>query len=287
MSSVKSRPADFLITGCSSGIGRATALLLHSRGHRVFAGVRDIDDGRVLQRETSERVVPVQLDVTSATSISRAFLQVREFLGNDALNGLVNNAGVTATMPLEYVDLELMRRQFDVNVFGVAAMTSAFLPLLARPGGRIVNVSSGAGKIVTPLLGTYSASKYALEAMSDALRIELRGVGQHVAVIEPGFVETSMHHKNEQQLQSMLEKLPAAGRARYGSAIEKLRASNDRFSKSAAPARDVALAIARALVDPRPKTRYPVTREAHLLAWIGPFLGDRVRDAIFGRIVGL
>jgi NAD(P)-dependent dehydrogenase (short-subunit alcohol dehydrogenase family) len=276
-----------LVTGCSSGIGRATALLLHERGHHVFAGIRRIEDGVALRNETSERVVPVRLDVTSEASISEAHQQVCDALGDGRLDGLVNNAGMTSTMPMEFVDLDQMREQFDINVFGVAAMTKAFLPLLARPGGRVVNVSSGSGKIVTPLMGSYSASKFALEAMSDALRIELRREGLHVAVIEPGFIETSIHEKNERQLKGMLGDLPPEGRARYEPAIEKLRQTNDRFAKTAAPARDVALAIAHALSARRPKTRYPVTREAHLLAWLGPFLGDRMRDAIFGRIVGL
>lgn len=276
-----------LITGASSGIGRETALLLDSEGFRVFAGVRREVDVGALRRAGSERVHPLLLDVTDASAIEGAAAEVRERVGPGGLNGLVNNAGFTIAGPLEFVDLEALRRQFEVNVFGVAAVTRAFLPLLARPGGRVVNVSSGAGKIVTPLIGPYCASKFALEAMSDALRIEVRNQGLHVAVVEPGAIDTPIHEKNDAQLVEMVEALPEEGRARYGDALGKLERLNQQMAKQGIPARRVAVTIAKALQARRPKTRYPVAAEAHLLAWIGPFLGDRMRDRIFGRLVGL
>ncbi|MBW2422509.1 MAG: SDR family oxidoreductase [Deltaproteobacteria bacterium] len=276
-----------LITGTSSGIGWATALHLDGLGFEVFAGVRRDEDAERLASAASERLVTLHLDVTDAASIEAARACVAERLGTLGLGGVVNNAGYTSTSPMEFVDVDELRRQFEVNLFGVAAVTKAFLPHMTRPGGRIVNVSSGAGRIVTPLLGPYCASKYALVAISDAMRVELRGAGLGVSIIEPGFIETAMHEKNDARIAELLRTLPEAGRERYAPALERLKATNERLAKTAAPAEDVARAIARALSDARPRARYPVTREARLLYWIGPFLTDRIRDAIFGRIVGL
>lgn len=281
------RAGAVLITGTSSGIGRATALHLDARGFEVFAGVRREQDSNRLASEASDRLVALQLDVTDADSIEAAREQLVERLGDGSLLGIVNNAGYTSTAPMEFVDIDELRRQFEVNFFGVAAVTKAFLPHVTRPGGRIVNISSGVGRIVTPLIGPYCASKYALVAISDAMRIELRGAGLSVSIVEPGFIETPMHEKNDTLITELLDGLPEAGRARYAPALERMRATNEKLARGAAPAAEVARAVERALTDARPKTRYPVTREAKLLYWIGPFLTDRMRDAIFGRIVGL
>jgi NAD(P)-dependent dehydrogenase (short-subunit alcohol dehydrogenase family) len=281
------RNGTVLITGASSGIGWATALHLDRLGFEVFAGVRRQEDADRLSSAASDRLVTVQLEVTDAASIEAARAMVVERLGVRGLDGTVNNAGYTSTSPMEFVDLDELRRQFEVNFFGVAAVTRAFLPHMTRPGGRIVNISSGAGRIVTPLIGPYCASKYALVAISDAMRVELRGAGLGVSIVEPGFIETSMHGKNDALIAELLDTLPEAGRARYGPALERLKATNEKLSRTAAPADDVARAVERALTDARPRARYPVTREAKLLYWIGPFLTDRIRDAIFGRIVGL
>lgn len=281
------RTPTVLITGTSSGIGWATALHLDRLGFEVFASVRRPEDAERLAAAASDRLVTLQLDVTDTASVEAARASVEEKLGGRGLDGLVNNAAYTTTSPMEFVDIDALRRQFEVNVFGVAAVTKAFLSHVTRPGGRIVNVSSGAGRIVTPLIGPYCASKYALVALSDALRVELRGAGIGVSIIEPGFIETPMHEKNDAQIAELLEALPVAGTERYAPALQRLKATNEKLSKTAAPALDVARAIERALTDARPKARYPVTREARLLYWIGPFLTDRMRDAIFGRIVGL
>ncbi len=284
---MKSYAANVVITGTASGIGHATALLLAERGFRVFAAVRKQTDLETWRAAAAPGIEPILLDVTQADSIETATTQVAEALGTQPLDALVNNAGITVTSPLEFVDLDAMRWQFEVNVFGVAAVTRAFLPLLKRPGGRIVNVSSGAGKIAPPLIGPYTASKHALEAMSDVLRLELRGQGIAVSVIQPGFIESAMHDKNQAAAAELLDALPPDGKKKYAEAIERMRANDERQSARAAPAREVAAAIHRAITANRPRTRYPVTSEAKLLAWIGPFLSDRARDRIFGRITGL
>jgi NAD(P)-dependent dehydrogenase (short-subunit alcohol dehydrogenase family) len=284
---MKSSAGNVVITGTATGIGYATALLLAECGFRVFAAVRKQADLEAWHALAAPGIEPILLDVTQADSIEAATAQVAEALGTQALDALVNNAGITVTSPLEFVDLDAMRSQFEVNVFGVAAVTRAFLPLLKRPGGRVVNVSSGAGKIAPPLIGPYTASKHALEAMSDALRLELRGQGIAVAVLEPGFIESQMHEKNRRATRELLGALSAEANKKYGAAIERLRENDERQSATAAPASDVADAVHRAISARRPRTRYPVTREAKLLAWIGCFLSDRTRDRIFGRMVGL
>ena len=204
-----------------------------------------------------------------------------------SLDALVNNAGYTVTCPMEFIDLDAMREQFEVNVFGVAAVTSAFLPVMKRPGGRIVNVSSGAGKISPPLIGPYTASKYALEAMSDSLRLEIRSQGIRVSLIVPGFIKTDIHDKNEAATGALLEDLSEEALRKYGPAIERLRAGDKRQSAKGAPASDVAEAIGRAITDARPRNRYPVTSEAKLLGWIGAFMSDARRDNMFGKMYGL
>jgi NAD(P)-dependent dehydrogenase (short-subunit alcohol dehydrogenase family) len=278
---------NVVITGTASGIGRATALLLSERGFRVFAGVRKPADVEAWRETSTAGVEPIWLDVTDAGSIEGAFAFVADLLREEPLDALVNNAGITVTYPLEFVDLDAMRHQFEVNVVGVAAVNRAFLPLLRRPGGRVVNVSSGAGKIAPPLIGPYTASKHALEAMSDSLRLELRGQGIAVSVIEPGFIESNMHAKNEAATPALLEALPPEGRQKYGAAIDRMRTNDERQAAKAAPASEVAEAIHRAITAKKPRTRYPVTREAKLLAWIGFLLSDRMRDGIFGRMAGL
>jgi NAD(P)-dependent dehydrogenase (short-subunit alcohol dehydrogenase family) len=284
---MKASAGSVVVTGSASGIGRATVQLLAKRGFRVFAAVRKPSDVEAWRDAAPEGVEAIELEVTVAHSIERAVARVGESLGQNPLTALVNNAGITVTCPLEFVDLDAMRWQFEVNVFGVAAVTRAFLPLLRRPGGRIVNISSGAGKIAPPLIGPYTASKHALEAMSDALRLELRGQGIAVAVLEPGFIESQMHEKNRRATRELLGALSAEANKKYGAAIERLRENDERQSATAAPASDVAEAVHRAISARRPRTRYPVTREAKLLAWIGCFLSDRTRDRIFGRMVGL
>jgi NAD(P)-dependent dehydrogenase (short-subunit alcohol dehydrogenase family) len=174
-----------LVTGASSGIGEATASHLASLGFRVFAGVRKDEDAERLR----ERVTPVKLDVVDEESIATARREVEE-AAPDGLAGLVNNAGVSVSGPVEFIPLEELRRQLEVNVIGQVAVTQAFLPAIRRARGRIVNVSSVGGRVALPLMSPYNASKFALEAVSDSLRREVRQFGVHVAVVEPGAIRT-------------------------------------------------------------------------------------------------
>jgi NAD(P)-dependent dehydrogenase (short-subunit alcohol dehydrogenase family) len=162
-----------VITGASTGIGRACALSLDALGFRVFAGVRKSDDGESLRRVASDRLTPVFIDVTDKQSIAAAAGSVSREVGTAGLVGLVNNAGVAVPGPLEYLPLEELRRQLEINLVGQLAVIQAFLPLLRKARGRIVNISSLAGKLTTPFNGAYSAAKHGIEAFSDALRMEL------------------------------------------------------------------------------------------------------------------
>lgn len=199
-----------LITGSSTGIGQACALEFHRRGFQVFAGVRREQDGQRLWEQTSDRLVPVLIDVTDAESIANTAAMIREATGEKGLVGLVNNAGITVAFPLEFIPLEELRRQLEVNVVGHVAVTQAMLPMLRTARGRIVNVSSISGRIAAPYVGPYAASKHALEAISDSLRIELRNFGIHVALIEPGDVDTPIWQKSRAAADRLRDKMAAA-----------------------------------------------------------------------------
>lgn len=292
MSSSPSPPPAFgtpsvVVTGTSTGIGRAAALFLDREGFRVFAGVRRAEDAESLRREASARVTPLMLDVTDAAAIALAAKSVGEELGQAGLGGLVNNAGIGVGGPLEFADLDEVRRQFEVNVFGPLAVTQAFLPLLRAAKGRVVHVSSGAGVVSTPLLGPYSASKAALELMADAMRVELRGAGIRVCVVEPGFIETPMLDKGQARVTEEIAKLPPRGREIYETPLRKFGESMARLGRRASKPEAVAKAIHDALTAPRPRTRYRVGLDAKLLTGAVRALPDRVRDSLFGRLVGL
>jgi len=276
-----------VITGTSTGIGRATALRLDAEGHRVFAGVRCEDDGEALRRDASDRLTPIPLDVTDTGAIEVAVKSVEARVGEAGLAGVVNNAGIGVGGPIEFVEIDDWRRQFEVNVFGPAAVIQAFLPLLRRARGRIVNVSSAAGRVSHPVIGAYCASKFALEALSDSLRVEVRGSGISVSVVEPGFIETPMLDKAKAITAEAIEKLPPRGRELYENALRKYDATTEAFRKRAATPDAVAKAIQHALTAPRPKTRYTVGLDSKALNFLGWALPDRARDAIAGYLLGL
>ena len=181
-----------VITGASTGIGRACTLYLDELGWRVFAGVRKAVDGDALRDLASDRLVPLILDVADEAGVARAADEVAAVVGDDGLHGLVNNAGIAVGGPLEFVPLEDVRRQFEVNVFGLLRTTQAMLSMIRAARGRVVNVSSQGGKVAAPYFGPYCASKFAVEAMSDSLRRELKPWGLHVSVVEPGAIDTAI-----------------------------------------------------------------------------------------------
>jgi NAD(P)-dependent dehydrogenase (short-subunit alcohol dehydrogenase family) len=275
-----------VITGASTGIGAACALALDRAGFRVFAGVRRAPDGERLRGRASGRLSPVIVDVTDEASIDAAARTVGAAVGEAGLAGLVNNAGIAVAGPLEYLPLADLRHQLDVNVVGQIAVTQAFLPLLRRARGRIVNIGSISGRLATPFLGPYAASKFALEALSDALRGELRPWGLHVSLIEPGSIATPIWSKGEASGQARLLEAPAQAREKYGAAIEALLEASRRTAERGLPPDRVAAVVLHALTARVPKTRYLVGADARVQALVR-LLPDRLRDRLIARALGV
>lgn len=273
-----------LITGASSGMGEACALRLARAGYTVFAGVRKgADAQRLKQEEPSSRLVPVILDVTEEQAIKTACQQIGEAVGAAGLVGLVNNAGVGVTAPIELVPLDELRRQFEINVIGQVAVTQACLPLLRQARGRIVNVGSVGGRVTIPFGGPLCSSKYALESVNDALRMELRPWGIHVVLVEPGTIRTPAAHKLGADSEAMIAAFSAEGRARYAGAYRAFVRTFLRQHEHGAGPEVMAEAVYRALTARRPRPRYPVGPNARLLPLLATWLPTRALDVLRTR----
>ena len=266
-----------VITGASSGIGRGCALRMDALGWRVFAGVRKVSDGEALQADASARLTPLLLDVADPRSIEVAGQVVSDGLGAAGLDGLVNNAAAPGGGPIEHLDLAEFRRTFDVNFFGLVQVTQAFIPLLRTARGRIVNMSSISGWIATPFLSPYTTSKFALEALSDALRVELHPSGIHVVVIEPGAINTPIWIKGAAIVKRLMDEMSPKAKERYGSAVAAI---GPRYKPHGIAAEYVVRAVEHALTSKRPKTRYPVGWDA-IVVRVFRYAPDRWRDAYF------
>jgi NAD(P)-dependent dehydrogenase (short-subunit alcohol dehydrogenase family) len=281
-----------LITGASTGIGRATAIHLASLGFHVFAGVRRDADGQSLESDGGGNIKAVRIDVADDASIATAFETIRATVADDGLLGLVNNAGIGIVGPIEYISRDDWHRQFDVNVFGHIAVTQSALPLLrahvqrhGRGAARIVNMSSIAGKIATPIVGPYSASKFALEAVSDSLRLELRPQGILVCLVNPGAIDTPIWKKGEASEAAIPADHPA--RELYGSMIDRVTNAAKNAAKSAIPPIAVAKAVEACLTGRRPKIRTFVGRDARAGAIAKAIIPDRFFDAFLARYYGV
>jgi NAD(P)-dependent dehydrogenase (short-subunit alcohol dehydrogenase family) len=266
-----------LVTGASTGIGQASVRHLLELGFDVVAGVRKDEDAERL-RGLGARAA--KLDVTDQASIDSA----RAELGDAPLAGLVNNAGIAISAPLEFVPIEELRTQLEVNVIGQVAVTQAFLPALRAGGGRIVNVSSIGGRIALPLAGPYAASKFALEALSDSLRRELRGDDIEVSLVEPGGIKTPIWEKGAARAGAMQERMGPGAFERYGKLMQAVRDRSTKIAtESGSPPEAVAEVIGRALTASKPKTRYLVGRDAKTRWALAKRLPDRAMDALIGR----
>lgn len=275
------------MTGASTGIGAACALHLDRLGFRVFAGVRKPEDGEFIERAASPRLLAIQLDVTDQASIAKAVRQVEGAVGEMGLAGLVNNAGIGVTGPIEAVPLAEWRRQFEVNFFGAIAMTQACLPLLRRGRGRIVNMSSIAGRANMPYMSPYSASKHALEAVSDALRIEVQPFGLHVALIEPGAIATPIWNKSRKDADELHAAWTPEISRLYADGFTKVKDAAMQAADRAAPASLVAAAVEHALTASRPKTRYVIGADAKIRALLTALLPDRLQDRLLTKLIKL
>lgn len=244
-----------IITGASSGIGKNIAQTLAAKGYRVAACMRKSAD---LEKLRGENLYPVILDVTNPASISQAMIDLKDHLEKSAKIHLINNAGIAIAGPVEGVSLEKWREQFEVNLFGLIATTQAALPFIRHTKGRIINISSVSGLVTAPFLGPYSASKFALEAVSDALRRELHSFGVKVVILEPGPVATPIWEKNFSQREELLKGMPEKIRALYAKKMDRFITSAKQSAKSAVPVNDVSELVFSILQKKSPKIRYVV-----------------------------
>ncbi|MBC8354732.1 MAG: SDR family oxidoreductase [Planctomycetes bacterium] len=285
-----------LITGSSTGIGEACAIALHDKGIRVFAGVRRQEDGERLVKQTSAALIPLLLDVTDEQAIKKATQQITDATAGGGLSGLVNNAGITIAFPLEFLPMDVLRKQLEVNVIGPAAVTQAMLPLIRQGQGRIVNVSSISGLAAAPYIGAYAASKHALEAMSDSLRVELRNFAVPVSLVEPADVATPIWEKSRQAANDLRSEVMDRGegddvseevREAYARDIAAMREATSKSEKQAIPVSHVVKAIEHALLARRPKTRYLVGGKTRAVKFFLRHLPDRLRDRIVMNSLGM
>jgi NAD(P)-dependent dehydrogenase (short-subunit alcohol dehydrogenase family) len=266
-----------LITGASTGIGEATAHHLKELGFDAVGAVRKDEDA---ERLHAAGLRTVRLDVTDADSIAAA----RAELGDGPLTGLVNNAGIAVAAPIEFLPLDQLHHQLEINLVGQVAVTQRFLPALRAGRGRIVNVSSIGGRVALPLVGAYNMSKFGMEGMSDSLRRELRPHG--VIVIEPGGVKTPIWQKGNELADDLQADMPPEAQRLYGRMIEALRKQTVKIqNETGIEPREVAETIGTALTAKRPRARYLVGRDAKLRARAAAVLPDRVMDRLVARVM--
>jgi NAD(P)-dependent dehydrogenase (short-subunit alcohol dehydrogenase family) len=270
-----------LITGASTGIGEACAFYLAERGWRVFAGVRRKADSERLS--TIANITPVSLDVTNSQHIAVVIKLIGDETGSQGLQGLVNNAGIAVTGPLEFLPMADFRRQMDVNFFGLVELTQACLPLLRAGQGRVVNISSIGGRIVAPFLTPYSASKFALEAFSDGLRRELQPWKIHVASIQAGSIDTPIWEKSLKDADAFRSKLPKQAEDLYSRSMDRTLEWSKKSAARGIRAELVARVVAHALTARRPRTRYAVGRGTRWVIALARVLPDELFDWLMGR----
>jgi NAD(P)-dependent dehydrogenase (short-subunit alcohol dehydrogenase family) len=270
-----------LISGASRGIGRATALRLARGGWTVYATVRRAEDGEELVAEGGAEIRPLQLDVTDDAQIAALGEALPE-----RLDGLVNNAGIVVSGPLEALSADEVREQFEVNVVGAVALTNAVLPRLRTARGRIVFLSSLSGLISTPMTGAYNASKFALEAIADAWRLELRPWGIKVVLVEPAMTDTDLWRNAPETLEAEVAAMSDEHRDLYGEHLQGMRKTIPKIQKLAKPVDTVAAAIERALTATRPRARYQVGADVKVQAALSGVTPSRVMDALNGRLTG-
>jgi NAD(P)-dependent dehydrogenase (short-subunit alcohol dehydrogenase family) len=276
-----------LVTGATDGLGRATAILLAERGYRVFAGGRSAERRAAFDEAVRASNLPLEaleLDVTSDASVETAVSGIERRAGPVAV--LVNNAGIGIGAAMEEISLADLRKQFETNFFGVLRVTQRVLPeMRRRRRGRIVNMSSVAGKLAGPVMGPYCASKHALEAVSDSMRLELYPFDVRIILIEPGYISTSIG-RNSMELSAAYAN--SAERSPYGPIY---RAFRDSFANSMKSSRttpeDCAAVILRAIEEKRPRARYAVTPQAKMALRMRRLLPDRLWDRMVRKSMGL
>ena len=276
-----------LVTGVSSGIGRAIAVELAKAGCHVFGSVRNDADGLAFEQALEGKGTAVVFDVTDRSAVEAGAARIGDAVGDEGLSLLVNNAGMSRNGPLQHIDLEDFRAVLDVNTIGLVSVTQVFLPLLGAHApnradpGRIINISSVGGRVASPFMSAYCASKFAVEAISDSLRRELMLFGIDVIVIEPGAIQSEIWEKVRQEDISRFEGTP------YYPALQK---ASDVFvaesEASALPARTVGRLAVRIAKARRPKTRYVIQRGGPWSHYLMRLLPDRTLDRAVARRLG-
>jgi NAD(P)-dependent dehydrogenase (short-subunit alcohol dehydrogenase family) len=276
-----------VITGASRGIGRTAALLLERSGFKVFAGVRRPEDGEQLVRKSKGNIFPIVIDVTKQDTIDSAAFQITGIVKDFGLWGLVNNAGIAVAGPMEFMPMERIREQFDINFFGQISVTQKFLPLIRQGKGRIVNISSKEGILSMPLVGPYCASKFALEAFSDTLRLELKQWNIPVAIIQPGTIATQIIEQSISSAEECVRDLPRHAGELYDECFIAARKTAAKVLKAAIPPDKVARTILKALTDKKPKSRYTVGIDARALSIMKQLIPDTMMDKIILKQMGM
>ena len=271
-----------LVTGATSGIGRATALDLARAGHRVFATGRRAAALASLEKEAAGlKLETLVMDVTKSESIASVKREIDARTDGYGVDAVVNNAGYGVGGPLEEVSDEALRAQYDTNVFGLMAVTRTFLPAMReRRHGRIINVSSVGGRVTLPLLGAYNSTKYAVESLSDALRIELRPFGVKVVIIEPGSIATEF-------AEVAMDSIPSAKGSPYAGALADAAGFRKMFDDTAVAPSHVTSAIVKAVESRSPSARYVRPWRTYAMLWFMGLLPTSWVDAILGRLTGL
>lgn len=268
-----------LVTGASSGIGLATAQLLSKSGYRVFAAVRRLSD-----RPAQENLNEIELDVSNEASIRAAVQKMEGELQGAGLNALINNAGIADVAPIEFNPIQNFRQVFEVNVFGMVAVTQAFLPLLHRAQGRIINIGSIGGLITIPFGATLCASKHAVEAISDCMRLELYPAGIHVTCMQPASINSGSAEKLGARNEQTIASLPPEGRRRYADMLRRFMKVTLASESKGSPPSLVAHAILDVLRSEAPPARRLVGKDHLLLKLAAKALPDSIRDRLFRRI---
>lgn len=276
---------NLLVTGASTGIGEACALHFDRLGWKVYAGVRKEADGDSLRGQGSANLTPVMIDVTDQAHIDAVAKLLAEAGGG--LDGLVNNAGIGRGGPLEYLDLDEWRNQLEVNVIGQVAVTKAMLPAIRAATGRIVFIGSIGGRLGSPLMGPYNASKFAIEGIGHALRQELKPKGIHVSVIEPGAIDTKIWEKAQDTMDRLRSELPPIALEEYAEPLETFAKGLEMNARNGVAPEVVAKAVEHALTAKRPRTRYLVGKDAKAVGSLGRVLPDRALDTIVAKITKL
>ncbi len=270
------------ITGAASGIGLASARHLHQLGFSVIVGVYPGEDDSGLDSITGERLHKLSIDITKTDMIVSARQAIERITGGH-LYGLFNNAGMAIPGPIEFVPIEAIRQQLDVNLIGHVEVTQHLLPFIRAAQGRIVNTTSILGRVTTVFSAPYCMSKYALEAFTDALRQELAPFGVAVSAIEPGNIKTAIWRKTGAATEEIDEELPPEARPLYGDVMQAFKKNVAKISEEGIPPERVAQAVGHAFTAKRPKTRYVVGSDAKLIAFLRRVSSDRFIDGLLER----